>query len=154
MHAANGKLWHSPRSCFPRTWFPSQLCFFCFHPELYDYFIYNVCFSAVLSGGEGVRKMSVCSLLSGTRVGLYHFDSAVSSAYSLFWQYLKKNVSCSWPCHTTCGILVPQPGIKPMSLALEAQSLNHSIVQEVSIFWKYFDNILRMLIFEAELYQH
>ena len=41
-----------------------------------------------------------------------------------------------------------------MSLALEAQSLNHSIVQEVSIFWKYFDNILRMLIFEAELYQH
>ena len=39
-----------------------------------------------------------------------------------------------------------------MSLVLEAQSLNHWIVQEVSIVWKYFDNILRMLIFEAELY--
>ena len=26
----------------------------------------------------------------------------------------------SWPCHPACEILVPQPGIEPVSLALEA----------------------------------
>ena len=30
-----------------------------------------------------------------------------------------------WPCCAECGILVPWPGIKPMSPALEAWSLNH-----------------------------
>jgi len=30
-----------------------------------------------------------------------------------------------WPYHLVCGILVPWPGIKPMSPALEALSLNH-----------------------------
>ena len=29
-----------------------------------------------------------------------------------------------WPCHTTCGILVPPPGIKP---ALESQCLNQCL---------------------------
>ena len=28
-------------------------------------------------------------------------------------------------CHAACGILVTRPGIEPMPLALEAQSLNH-----------------------------
>ena len=32
-----------------------------------------------------------------------------------------------WPC----GILVPQPGIKPMSPVLEAWSLNHWTTREV-----------------------
>ena len=36
------------------------------------------------------------------------------------------NLSC-----TACWILVPQPGIKPMSLALEAQSVNHWTTREV-----------------------
>ena len=30
-----------------------------------------------------------------------------------------------WPCFSTCGILVSQPGIKSVALALEAWSLNH-----------------------------
>ena len=32
-----------------------------------------------------------------------------------------------------CGILVPQPGIEPMSLVLEAQRLNHWTMNEVPI---------------------
>ena len=35
-----------------------------------------------------------------------------------------------WPCHTACGILVPQPGIKPVPPALEAQSSNHWTARE------------------------
>ena len=34
-------------------------------------------------------------------------------------------------CPTTCGILVPQPGIESAPLALEVQSLNHCIAKEV-----------------------
>ena len=30
-----------------------------------------------------------------------------------------------WSCRVACGILVPQPGIKPVPPALEAQSVNH-----------------------------
>ena len=30
-----------------------------------------------------------------------------------------------WPCHTTCEIWVLWPEVKPMPLAVEAQSLNH-----------------------------
>ena len=30
-----------------------------------------------------------------------------------------------WLCYLTCRTLVPQPGIKPMAPAVEAQSLNH-----------------------------
>ena len=33
--------------------------------------------------------------------------------------------------YAACGILVPQPGIKPMSPAMEAQSLNHWTTREV-----------------------
>ena len=36
-----------------------------------------------------------------------------------------------WPRHAACGILVPQPGIKPTPPALEAQSLNHWTAREV-----------------------
>ena len=35
--------------------------------------------------------------------------------------------------HVACGILVPRPGIKPMSPALEAQSLNHWTTREVPV---------------------
>ena len=30
-----------------------------------------------------------------------------------------------WPCRAACGILLPLPGIEPLSTILEAQSLNH-----------------------------
>ena len=36
-----------------------------------------------------------------------------------------------WSCHVACGILVPQPGMKFMPPAVEAQSLNHWTVTEV-----------------------
>ena len=36
-----------------------------------------------------------------------------------------------WPCCETCGILVPQPGIKPASPAVEMWSLNHWATKEV-----------------------
>ena len=38
-----------------------------------------------------------------------------------------------WPYCTACGILVPQPGIKLMSPALEEQSLKHCTTGEVPI---------------------
>ena len=34
------------------------------------------------------------------------------------------------PCHAACGILVPQPGIESMPLALEAWTLNHWTARE------------------------
>ena len=37
-----------------------------------------------------------------------------------------------WPCEA-CGILVPQPGIEPRLLALEAQSPNHWTAREVPV---------------------
>ena len=37
-----------------------------------------------------------------------------------------------WPHHGACGILVPGPGIKPMSPAFESWSLNHWTTREVS----------------------
>ena len=36
-----------------------------------------------------------------------------------------------WPRRAACGILVPQPGIKPAPPAVEAQSLNHWTAREV-----------------------
>ena len=36
-----------------------------------------------------------------------------------------------WPCNMACGILVPLPGIKPATFALEVQSLNHWTAREV-----------------------
>ena len=32
---------------------------------------------------------------------------------------------CFWPYHITCGILIPQPGIKPRTPAFKAWNLNH-----------------------------
>ena len=36
-----------------------------------------------------------------------------------------------WPCCSACRISVPQPGIKPVPPAMEAQSLNHWTAGEV-----------------------
>ena len=38
-----------------------------------------------------------------------------------------------WPRCLACGILVPRPGIEPVSLALGAQSLNHWTTREVPL---------------------
>ena len=50
-----------------------------------------------------------------------------------------------WPCHSACCTLVPQPGIEPLSPALEVQSLNHWTSREVPLFLFYF--ALMVLIF-------
>ena len=42
-----------------------------------------------------------------------------------------KFLLCFGSCPAACGILVPQPGIKLMSLALGAKSLNHQTTREV-----------------------
>ena len=34
------------------------------------------------------------------------------------------------PCHTACGILIPQPGIEPVPLPVEARSPNHWTARE------------------------
>ena len=36
-----------------------------------------------------------------------------------------------WPCHATCGILVPWPGMEPVPTVLETWSLNHWTAREV-----------------------
>ena len=36
-----------------------------------------------------------------------------------------------WPCHATCRILVPRPGIEPLLPALGAWTLNHWAAREV-----------------------
>ena len=38
-----------------------------------------------------------------------------------------------WPHCTTCGILVPRPGIEPTSSAVEARSLKHWTAREVPV---------------------
>ena len=58
-----------------------------------------------------------------------------ASVDSLFLDALFPDGMCLlfyfWLHHTTCGILIPQPGIKPVSPALEAQSPNHWTAKEV-----------------------
>ena len=40
-----------------------------------------------------------------------------------------------WLCHASRGILLPQPEIRPTSLAGEVQSLNHWTTRDVSDWW-------------------
>ena len=37
------------------------------------------------------------------------------------------------PHHVACGILIPWPGIEPVTPALEAQNLNHWTIKEVPL---------------------
>ena len=36
-----------------------------------------------------------------------------------------------WPCHASCGILVPQPGIEPGPSAMKVQSPNRWTAREL-----------------------
>ena len=47
-----------------------------------------------------------------------------------------------WPDQVACGILVPQPGIKLTSSALEAQSPNHWTTREVLLFFLIFFSMM------------
>ena len=42
-----------------------------------------------------------------------------------------KKMSFFWPCHVAYGILIPQPGIKPVPPAWGACSLHHRTAREV-----------------------
>ena len=44
--------------------------------------------------------------------------------------FKKKDYHYFWSCHVADGILVPWPGIKPMSPALQAWCLNHQITRQ------------------------
>ena len=44
-------------------------------------------------------------------------------------------------CHATCGILVPQPGIKPVALAVEGGSSNHWPTRQFPK-WRCLKNVL------------
>ena len=41
----------------------------------------------------------------------------------------------SWPCHVACRILVPQLGIEPGPLAVEARNPNHWTTKEFPLPW-------------------
>ena len=40
-----------------------------------------------------------------------------------------------WSCHIACGMLVPQPGIKPVALAVEGRSSNHWTTRQFPKWW-------------------
>ena len=46
-------------------------------------------------------------------------------------KYFFKNYFIFWPCHMACGILVPQPGIKPAPPAVGVRSPNCWTTREV-----------------------
>ena len=50
-----------------------------------------------------------------------------------------------WLCCSACGILVPLPGIKPASSALEVQSLNHWTTREIPDLHSFLDPLSRTL---------
>ena len=54
------------------------------------------------------------------------FNYSAHFKYGLFWGSL-----LFWPCHAAFGILVPQPGVEPVSPAVEAWGLNHCTAWEV-----------------------
>ena len=56
--------------------------------------------------------------------GLYD-NSVPSTRCTFFFTF--------WPCQMTCGILVPQPGIKPGLSASGAQSLNQWTTRKVPV---------------------
>ena len=86
-----------------------------------------------------IKKMS--EFLSCTPNKCVPFASLNSKLFFAFFNY-SLFLSCFpallfffffWPCRTACGILVPQPGIKPMPPAVEAWSLNHWTAREVPV---------------------
>ena len=67
----------------------------------------------VLIPGESIRLSFL--ILAFAEHFLHIQDTGHLSSFFFF----------SWPCHTAGEILVPQPGIEPMSPTLKARSLNH-----------------------------
>ena len=55
------------------------------------------------------KKLRQQILFKDTEMRLAQGNSAVCLSFFFFF----------WPCHAACGILVPQPGIKPVTPALK-----------------------------------
>lgn len=56
----------------------------------------------------------------------FFFNSQVFKFVSVFCLF--------WPCHMAFGIVIPRPGIKPVFLTLEVQSLNCRTSEKSSFF--------------------
>ena len=54
-----------------------------------------------------------------------------ATSVSLLLSWIFSNFFFFWPHHTACGTLIPWPGIKPVSPALKAWSVNHGTTREV-----------------------
>ena len=86
--------------------------------QSHDHFMIQPCFSCVWGGHFMNQSSFLTSLTFFKSFNFYFFVSSFSFILFLF--------SFSfWLHHVTCGILVPQPGIEPGSLAVDAWSLNH-----------------------------
>ena len=69
-------------------------------------------------------------LILGKHHSCLHFSVCSFYFLNLFLFIYFFNV---WPCCSACGVLVLQPGIKSMLLALEAQSLSHWTAREIKV---------------------
>ena len=54
-------------------------------------------------------------------------------SFFIHFYFIKLKKYCFWLCHGACRILVLQPGIKPVSPAVEEQSPNHWTTKEVTV---------------------
>ena len=93
-----------------------------------------------IARGREVCINASCMHSLAFQVGYFCNYSSGWSTYSLFFVFFKLVVSFflfyfnflfSWPSHVAGGILVPRLGIELMSLALEAQSLNHWTTRQI-----------------------
>ena len=66
--------------------------------------------------------------MGSQRVGHHWVTNTFTFSCSLATFYL---FFFFWPCCVACIILIPWPGVEPMSPALESQNLNHWTIREV-----------------------
>ena len=85
---------------------------------------------------------------------IYHSYILFSDMSILYWIFLEMQKSLSfffWLHHVACGILVPQPGIKPRPSAVRAWSPNHWTSREFHpnlyflMDWFFSGSVLRVL---------
>lgn len=74
--------------------------------------------------------------------------------FSLIWEFCSRSIKhqnffffCHGTWHIGCGILVPEPGIKPVPPAVEAQNPDYQTTREVSA--SDLEGHKRTLIFET-----
>ena len=92
------------------------------------------------------RKQPGRAVQLQTRAAFLSFIKAVGCLCLYLVTYL---FSIFWPCCMACGILVPWPGIEPMSPAVEAWSLNNWTTREVPsppFYWRNWARYLSIAI--------